>query len=54
MTEIDVMAQQEDEQQLAHILLLLVTIQGFVALEFVSNVGQFLVDPLYFGLFAFA
>ncbi len=54
MTKVNVVSQKENEQQLADILLLLVSIQGLVALEFVSNVGQLLVNPLYFGFFTLA
>jgi hypothetical protein len=34
VTEVDVMAEQEDEEQLADVLLLLVPVQRLVALEF--------------------
>lgn len=54
MTEVDVMAKQENEKQLAHVLLLLVTVQRFVAFELAPNVGQLLIDALDFGLFTFA
>ena len=54
VAEIDVMAEQKDEQQLAHVLLLLVAVQRFVPFEFAPNVGQLLVDALDFRLFAFA
>uniref|UniRef100_A0A182XS43 Uncharacterized protein n=1 Tax=Anopheles quadriannulatus TaxID=34691 RepID=A0A182XS43_ANOQN len=54
VAEIDVMAEQKDEQQLAHVLLLLVAVQRFVPFKFAPNVGQLLVDALDFRLFAFA
>lgn len=38
MTEVDVVAQQEDEEQFADILLLLITVQRFVAFELISDV----------------
>lgn len=38
MTEVNVVAQQEDEQQFADILFLLITIERFVAFKFISNV----------------
>ena len=48
------MAEQEDEEQLADVLLLLVAVQRLVALEFRTNVGQLFVDALDLGLLAFA
>lgn len=54
MAKVDVVTEKKNEQQLANIFLLLVSIQGLVALEFVSDVGQFFVNPLYFGFFTFA
>ena len=33
VTEVDVVAEQEDEEELAHVLLLLVAVQRLVALE---------------------
>lgn len=54
MAEIDVVAQQKDEQQLANIFLFLVTVQRFVAFKFATNIGQLFVYALYFSLFAFA
>lgn len=54
VAKVNVMSEQEDEQQLAHVLLLLVAIQRFVALEFTANVGQLFVDSLYLRLLAFA
>lgn len=38
--EVDVVAQQEDEEQLAHILLLAVAIQGLVACGKEAGAGQ--------------
>ena len=54
MAEVDVVSEQEDEEQLADVLLLLVAVQGLVALELGADVGQLLVDPLDLGLLAFA
>ena len=54
MSKVDVMAEEEDEEQLADVLLLLVAVQGLVALELGADVGQLLVDPLDLGLLAFA
>lgn len=54
MAKVDVVTEKENEQQLANIFLLLVSIQGLVALEFVSDVGEFFVNSLNFGFFALA
>lgn len=54
MAEINVVAEQKDEEQFAHVLLFLVAIERFVAFELAANVGQLLVDALDFRLFAFA
>lgn len=54
MPEIDVMAQQKDEEQLADILLLAVAIQSFVPLELGADIGQLLVDALDLSFFALA
>lgn len=54
MTKVNVMAEQKYEQQLAHILLFLITVQSLISFELTSNVGQFFVYTLDFGLFAFA
>lgn len=54
MTKVDVMAQQEDEQQLADVFLLLIAVEGLVAFEFTSNVRELLVHALHFRLFALA
>lgn len=54
MAEVDVMTQEKNEQQLAHIFLLLIAVERLVAFEFTSNVRQLLVHALYFRLFAFA
>ena len=53
MTEINVMAEKEDEEELANVFLLLVAVQSLVAFEFRPNVGQLLVDPLNFRFFTF-
>lgn len=54
MAKVDVMAEQEDEQQLTHIFLLLIAVERLVAFEFTSNIRQLLVHTLHFRLFAFA
>lgn len=54
MAKVYVMSEQEDEEQLAHVLLLLVAVQGLVPLEFAADVGQLFVDPLDFRLLALA
>lgn len=53
MAKVDVMAKQENEEQLAHILLLAVSIQSLVALELGADVGQLLIDPFDLRLLAF-
>lgn len=50
--KVDVMAEEEDEEQLADILLLAVAVQRLVALELGADVGQLLVDALDLRLFA--
>ena len=40
LAEVDVVAEEEDEEQLAHILLLLITIKGLVSLQ-IKNVSMF-------------
>lgn len=52
VTKVDVMAEQEDEEQLAHILLLTVAIQSLVPFKFGANVGQLFIDPFDLGFFA--
>lgn len=54
MAKVNVMSEQEDEEQLAHVLLLLVAVQRLVALEFAPDIGQLLIDPLDLGLLALA
>lgn len=54
MAEVNVVAKQEDEQQLTHVFLLLITVKCFVAFEFTSNVRQLLVHTFHFRFFAFA
>ena len=54
MAEVDVVAEQEDKEEFAHIFLLLVAIESFVSLEFGPNVGQFFVDSFHFRFFTFA
>lgn len=53
VSEVDVVAQQEDEEQLADVLLLAVAVQSLVTLELGADVGQLLVDPLDLSLLAF-
>lgn len=53
VSEVDVVAQQENEEQLADVLLLAVAVQRLVALELGADVGQLLVDPLDLRLLAF-
>lgn len=53
VAKVDVMAKQENEEQLAHILLLAVSIQSLVALELGADVGQLLIDPFDLRLLAF-
>lgn len=54
MAEVDVVAEEEDEQQLANIFLLLIAVECLVAFELTSNIRQLLVHALHFRLFAFA
>jgi hypothetical protein len=53
MAEVDVMTQEEDEQQLADVLLLLISIQRLISLEFTPDIGQLLVDPFNLRFLAF-
>ena len=53
MPEIDVMPKEEDEEQFADVLFLLVAVQRLVALKLGSNIGQLLINPFYFGFFTF-
>ena len=53
VSKVDVMAEQEDEEQLADILLLAVAIQGLVPLKLGANVSQLFIDPLDLGFLAF-
>lgn len=53
LAEIDVMAEQKDEQQLADVLFLLVAVQRFVSFKFAPDVGELLVDTLDFRFFTF-
>jgi hypothetical protein len=52
MAEVDVVTKEENEQKFANVFLFLITIQSLIPLEFGSDVGQFLVNALNFGLFA--
>ena len=54
MTEVDVVAQKEDKQQFADIFLLLISIESFVAFEFIPYIRQLFVDSLDFCLFRLA
>lgn len=53
MAKVDVMSKQEDKEQLAYILLLLVAVQSLVPFELGANIGQLLVDALDFCLLTF-
>lgn len=53
VTKINVMSEKEDEEQFTDILLFLISIQSLIPLKLVSNIGQFLVYPFDFSLFAF-
>lgn len=53
VSEVNVMAKQEDKEQLADIFLLAVAIESFVPFEFGANVGQLFIDPLDLGFLAF-
>ena len=52
VAEVDVVAQQEDEQQLADILLLAVAVQGLVPFELGADIGQLLINALDLRFFA--
>lgn len=54
VAKVNVMAQQEDEEQLTHILLLAVSIQSLISFKLRANVGQLLVDALDLSLLTFA
>ena len=54
MTEVDVVSEEENEEQLAHVLLLLVAVQRLVTLELGPDVGELLVDTLHLRLLALA
>lgn len=54
VSKVDIMTQEEDEQELAHIFLLLIAVQGLVALKLGADVGQLLINPLDFRLFGLA
>jgi len=53
MTKVNIMSQQENEEELAHVLFLLVSIQCFISLEFTPNICQFFIDSLDFRFFTF-
>lgn len=53
VSKVDVMAKQEDEEQLAYIFLLAVAVQGLVPLELGANVCQLFIDPLDLRFLAF-
>lgn len=53
MAEINVMAEEKDEEQFADVFLLLIAIEGFVAFEFASYIGQLFVYPFHLGFFTF-
>lgn len=52
VAEVDVVSEQEDEEQLADVLLLAVAIESLVPFELGADVGQLFVDPLDFGFLA--
>lgn len=52
MPEVDVVAQKEDEEQLADILLLAVAIQSLVPFELGADVGQLFINPFDLSLLA--
>ena len=52
VSKVDVMAEQEDEEQLADVLLLAVAIQGLVPFKLGADVGQLFVDPFDLSLLA--
>lgn len=54
MSKVNVMAEQEDKEQLADILLLAVAIESFVPFKLGTNVGQLFIDPFDLGFLAFA
>ena len=54
VTEVDVVAEEEDEKEFADVLFLLIPVEGLVALELGPDVGQLLVDALHLRLFALA
>lgn len=54
MAKVDVMAKQEDEEKLADVFLLAVTIQRLVSFELRSDVCQLFVYAFNFSFFAFA
>lgn len=54
MAKVDVVTKEENKQQLTHIFLLLITVEGFVAFKFAPNVRQLLVHSFHFRLFTFA
>lgn len=45
VSKVNVVAKQENEQQLADIFLLAVTIQSFVSFELGTNVGKLFINP---------
>ena len=53
MSKVDVMSEQENEEQLADVLLLVIPVQCLVALELAANIGQFFIDAFRLGLFHF-
>lgn len=53
MAEVDVMAQEKDEEQLTHVLLLTVSIQSLVSFKLGADVGQLFIDALDLSLLAF-
>ena len=50
MAKVDVMSEEEDEEQLADVLLLVIPVQCLVALELAADIGQFFIDAFRLGL----
>lgn len=51
VAKVDIVAEKEDEEQLADVLLLTVTIQSFISFKLGADVRQLLVNTLDFSLF---
>lgn len=53
MSKINIMPQKENKQQLAHVFLLLVTIQSFITFKLATYISQLLIYPFDLRLLAF-